>query len=40
MVAGAGGEGKWGMTAKGYRISLGDKENFLQLHSGDGYTIL
>ena len=40
MVAGAGGGGKWGMSANGYGISLGDNEKSLQLRSDNGYTIL
>ena len=35
-----GGMGQWGVTANGYGISFWDNEKFLELHSGDGYTIL
>lgn len=36
----AGGTGKWGMAANGYRVSLGEDRHFLKLDSGDGYTAL
>ena len=35
----ASGQGKWGVTANGYRVSLGDK-NVLKLDSGDAHTTL
>lgn len=35
-LAGAEGGGKWEVNANGYRISLGDDNNVLELDSGDG----
>lgn len=32
------GEQSWGAAANGYRVSLGNDENFLKLGSDDGCT--
>lgn len=36
MAVRAGVQGKWRVTANGYRVSFGDDENILELDNGNG----
>lgn len=40
VIARARGKGPWGVTADGYRVLFGGKDNILELDSDDGCTTL
>ena len=39
-MLGIGGRGEWEISVRGYRVSVGEDEEVLEMDGGDGYVIM